>query len=160
MASMEKPPLPDTPGALSPEVPGVQCRPEPRNTHAHVVYKEKSVLDTYILSVVPIFGLLGLHHIYLGRAWMGVAYSLTLGLFGVGYLVDIFRTPCLVREYNRKVRDGESPVTSQRSVTDAYVLWFPCGLFGKSSVSPSLMQQYASSSPSCNLMESPQLLIN
>ncbi|XP_064596528.1 uncharacterized protein LOC135463141 [Liolophura sinensis] len=129
MASVEKPPMPDT-SDVSPEVPGVQCRPEHRITHAHFVYKEKSLLDSYILSVVPVFGMVGLHHFYLGRVWMGVAYCLTLGLFGVGYVVDIFRTPCLVHEYNRKVRERESPVTSQRSVTDTYILWFPCGLFG------------------------------
>ena len=36
------------------------------------------------------FGLLGFHHFYVGKIGMGLLYLFTMGLFGIGWLVDIF----------------------------------------------------------------------
>lgn len=36
-----------------------------------------------------LFGVLGVHHFYVGRVGMGIAYIFTGGLFGIGWLVDI-----------------------------------------------------------------------
>ena len=48
-------------------------------------------------------GLLGFHHFYLQRYSWGVLYACTLGCFGIGWLVDFFRLPNLVREANKKL---------------------------------------------------------
>jgi len=62
----------------------------------------KSVCEAYILCIP--FGILGLHHFYLRRYVFGFLYFFTLGLGGVGWIVDIFRMPQLVR-YANKIKD-------------------------------------------------------
>src|SRR6218665_915127 len=45
----------------------------------------------HIAYIVLIFlGLLGVHKFYLGRIVWGIVYFFTLGLFGIGVIVDIF----------------------------------------------------------------------
>ncbi len=46
-------------------------------------------------------GVLGVHRVYLGRVVSGVIWFLTLGLFGIGWLVDLFLIPSMVRDANR-----------------------------------------------------------
>ena len=36
-------------------------------------------------------GYLGLHHFYVGKIGMGILYICTVGLFGVGWLIDIVK---------------------------------------------------------------------
>ncbi|CAH1788839.1 unnamed protein product [Owenia fusiformis] len=89
-------------------------------------FTPKSTCDAYLLGF-PL-GFLGLHNFYLRRYGMGIVYLLTLGCFGVGMVVDWFRMPCLVKEANRKLQNPNS--TPKKSLGDAYVLWFPLGIFG------------------------------
>ncbi len=35
-------------------------------------------------------GYLGIHRFYVGKTWSGFFYTLTLGLFGIGVVVDVF----------------------------------------------------------------------
>ncbi|XP_048250949.1 uncharacterized protein LOC124117629 [Haliotis rufescens] len=95
--------------------------------HHFVVQRpKKSLVEAYILAVV--LGLLGAHHFYLRRTGFGVVYFFTFGLLGVGYVVDLFRLPCLVKEANRR---SENPHhVPDKTLCDAYVLWFPMGLLG------------------------------
>jgi TM2 domain-containing membrane protein YozV len=72
--------------------------------------------DMYALWVL---GFLGAHHFYAGRKFHGVAYLLTLGLFGVGWAVDLLRMPFLVTRRDDDISLGE-----------AYLYLIPCGLFG------------------------------
>lgn len=45
-----------------------------------------------VAMVLCIFlGYLGCHYFYVGKAGMGVLYLLTMGLFGIGWIVDIIR---------------------------------------------------------------------
>ena len=44
----------------------------------------------------------GFHHFYLGNMFMGILYFFTFGLLGIGWLVDLFRIPSLVKEANLK----------------------------------------------------------
>ena len=107
--------------------------------------KLKSVGDAYVLGF-PL-GFLGLHHFYLGSVGMGLAYLFTFGCFGVGWLVDWFRMPMLVKDANRKIErkwklKNEDPAFREddaftryeldtKRLSDCYVLGFATGFFGR-----------------------------
>eukprot|EP00163_Fabomonas_tropica_P001119 TRINITY_DN10851_c0_g1_i1.p1 TRINITY_DN10851_c0_g1~~TRINITY_DN10851_c0_g1_i1.p1 ORF type:complete len:368 (+),score=37.66 TRINITY_DN10851_c0_g1_i1:30-1106(+) len=59
--------------------------------------------DTYMMWFP--FGLVGLHHFYLRRPLFGALYMVSFGLFGLGWLADLFRIPSLVREANRRAAE-------------------------------------------------------
>ncbi|XP_059169252.1 uncharacterized protein LOC131951012, partial [Physella acuta] len=86
--------------------------------------KKKSLFLAYVLALSPL-GLLGAHHFYLKRRIWGKLYACTLGLLGVGYFVDWFRIPWLVREYNYPHKRKQL-----WKVSEAYILWLPFGLLG------------------------------
>ena len=88
--------------------------------------REASSAIALILAVSPA-GLLGFHHFYLNRFMFGIMYMCTFGLLGVGWVVDWFRVLVLVSRYNT---NRTSPDLPQKTVDDAYVLWFPFGLLG------------------------------
>lgn len=46
---------------------------------------------TTALMLCLFLGEFGAHYFYVGRFGMGLLYLLTLGLFGIGWIVDIFR---------------------------------------------------------------------
>lgn len=92
--------------------------------------KEASMANALILAIG--LGMFGAHHFYLRRYRFGVVYLCTLGLLGCGYIIDWFRVPCLVKDYNQKIRNNQPEVgIEERSVSDTYVLWFPMGLLGE-----------------------------
>lgn len=88
--------------------------------------QEKNVGAAYALGVSP-FGILGFHHFYLNRPLWGFMYVLTGGLCGIGWLVDWFRIPVLVKRTNKEINLGPD---GEKHLDDAYILWFPMGLLG------------------------------
>ncbi|SOB60505.1 TM2 domain containing protein [Pseudodesulfovibrio profundus] len=50
------------------------------------VASEKSRKTALVLCAVG--GMFGVHHFYVGRIGMGIAYALTCGLFGIGWFLD------------------------------------------------------------------------
>jgi hypothetical protein len=46
---------------------------------------------TVALILCILFGYLGGHYFYVGRIGMGILYLFTLGLFGIGWIIDIIR---------------------------------------------------------------------
>ena len=48
------------------------------------------------------FGLLGIHRFYLGRPISGIIWLLTVGVFGIGWLIDICLIPGMVEDYNHR----------------------------------------------------------
>jgi hypothetical protein len=73
-------------------------------------------------------GLVGGHHYYMKRRFFGVLYTITLGLFGLGWLIDFFRLPTFVSFANRRaLLPNWIP---EKRVSDVYALWFPLGIFG------------------------------
>ncbi|MGV3608485.1 MAG: TM2 domain-containing protein [Planctomycetaceae bacterium] len=56
--------------------------------------------------VAWIFGFVGAHRFYLGSRWLGLLWLLTFGLFGIGWLVDLFLMPSLYREACAKYPTG------------------------------------------------------
>lgn len=50
---------------------------------------DKSLVITLMLAVF--LGWIGVHYFYVGKTGMGILYIFTMGLFGIGWLIDIFR---------------------------------------------------------------------
>ena len=64
----------------------------------------KSTLAAYILWLLGLAGICGLHRFYLGRPWTGLLWLLTVGLLGIGQIIDLFLIPGMVREENLESR--------------------------------------------------------
>ena len=66
--------------------------------------------DTHSLAIgyiLWIFGFTGSHRFYYGRPISGTIYFLTLGLCGIGWIVDLFLIPSMDREAGLKFREGK-----------------------------------------------------
>ncbi len=62
--------------------------PQKNYTYTEPPTSSKSKKTALLLCIF--FGYFGAHHFYTGRIGMGILYLLTLGLFGIGWIVDIF----------------------------------------------------------------------
>ena len=80
-----------------------------------------SLLVGYVLWI---FGFLGAHRFYFGRPVSGTIYFFTLGLFFIGWIVDLFLMPSLERSADRRYVEGET------NYTIAWVLLTFLGIFG------------------------------
>ena len=83
--------------------------------------------DTHLKSIgyiLWIFGFLGAHRFYYGRPVTGTIWFFTLGLLGIGWLIDLFLIPSMDREADLRYQAG--PI--DYSVT--WILLTFLGLFG------------------------------
>ncbi|MEZ5727928.1 MAG: TM2 domain-containing protein [Burkholderiaceae bacterium] len=83
--------------------------------------------DTHLKTVgylLWIFGFTGAHRFYYGRPISGTIWFFTLGLLGIGWLVDLFLIPSMDREASLRFRSGDV------NYTVAWVLLTFLGLFG------------------------------
>jgi TM2 domain-containing membrane protein YozV len=62
-----------------------------------------SVLMGYILWI---FGFTGSHRFYFGKPISGTVYFFTLGLLGIGWLIDLFLIPSLSRRADLRFAEG------------------------------------------------------
>ncbi len=85
----------------------------PRNTH--------SVLLGYILWI---FGFTGAHRFYYGKPVTGTIWFFTLGLLGIGWLIDLFLIPGMDREADLRYQDGSI------NYSVAWILLTFLGVFG------------------------------
>jgi len=70
--------------------------------------KEKSSTHNIIIGyLLWIFGFLGAHRFYYGRPVTGTIYFFTLGLLGIGWLIDIFLIPSMDRKADIKYTQGD-----------------------------------------------------
>ncbi len=70
--------------------------------------KEKGT--AYILWALGAVGLCGLHRLYAGKIGTGLLYFFTLGLFGMGQLVDAFLIPRMIEDANNRLAlEGVDP---------------------------------------------------
>lgn len=62
-----------------------------------------SLLIGYLLWI---FGFTGSHRFYYGRPLTGILWFFTLGLLGIGWLIDLFLIPSMDREADRTFVQG------------------------------------------------------
>jgi TM2 domain-containing membrane protein YozV len=80
-----------------------------------------SKLIGYILWI---FGFMGAHRFYFGKPVSGTIYFFTLGLFLIGWIVDLFLIPSMDRQADRRFRPGE------KNYNIAWILLTFLGLLG------------------------------
>lgn len=74
--------------------------------------------------ILWIFGFTGAHRFYYGRPVTGTIWFFTLGLLGIGWLIDLFLIPGMDREADLRFRAGSV------NYTVAWVLLTFLGFFG------------------------------
>ena len=80
--------------------------------------------STLIGYLLWIFGFLGAHRFYYGKPISGTLYFLTLGLFFIGWIVDLFLIPGMDRDADIRFNEGEIDYNI------AWLLLTFLGLFG------------------------------
>jgi TM2 domain-containing membrane protein YozV len=85
----------------------------PRDTHSKTV--------GYLLWL---FGFTGSHRFYYGKPFSGALWFFTLGLLGIGWLIDLFLIPAMDREADLRY------VTGPVDYSLAWLLLTFLGLFG------------------------------
>ncbi len=80
-----------------------------------------SIAIGYLLWLL---GFLGAHRFYYGKQISGTIYFFTLGLFFIGWIVDLFLIPTMNREADIRFNDGEIDFNV------AWLLLAFAGLFG------------------------------
>jgi TM2 domain-containing membrane protein YozV len=83
--------------------------------------------DTHLKTVgyiLWIFGFTGSHRFYYGKPFSGTIYFFTLGLLGIGWLIDLFLIPSMDRQADFRFLKGRIDYTV------AWVLLTFFGLFG------------------------------
>lgn len=71
-----------------------------------------------------IFGFTGSHRFYYGKTISGIIYFFTLGLLGIGWIIDLFLIPAMDKEADLKFESGKY------SYNFAWVLLTFLGIFG------------------------------
>jgi len=83
--------------------------------------------DTHSLGIgylLWIFGFFGAHRFYFGKPVSGTIWFFTLGLLGIGWLVDLVLMPGLERSAERRYSEG------RYSYSVAWILLTFLGVFG------------------------------
>lgn len=80
--------------------------------------------ETFLAYILWIFGFAGLHRFYCGRKLTGLLWALTGGLLGIGWLVDLFLIPGMVRDANERYTQPKYDFTL------GWVLLVFLGVFG------------------------------
>ena len=83
--------------------------------------------DTHLKSIgyiLWLFGFTGSHRFYFGKPISGTIYFFTLGLLGIGWLIDLFLIPSMDRQADLRFQTG------RLDYTVAWILLTFLGLFG------------------------------
>ncbi|MFC1888183.1 NINE protein [Thermodesulfobacteriota bacterium] len=87
----------------------------------------ESTNDTHLKSIgyiLWIFGFIGSHRFYFGKPISGTIYFFTLGLLGIGWIIDLFLIPSMDRRADLRYRAG------RLDHTVAWILLTFLGVFG------------------------------
>lgn len=85
------------------------------------------VTDTHsktIGYILWLFGFTGAHRFYYGKPVTGTIWFFTLGLLGIGWLIDLFLIPAMDRQADLRFRPGKV------NYSIAWILLTFLGLFG------------------------------
>lgn len=74
--------------------------------------------------ILWIFGFMGAHRFYYGKPVSGTIYFFTLGLFLIGWIVDLFLIPGMDRRAEIRFKDGE------KNYNITWILLTFLGIFG------------------------------
>jgi TM2 domain-containing membrane protein YozV len=83
--------------------------------------------DTHLKSIgyiLWLFGFIGSHRFYYGKPVTGTIWFFTLGLLGIGWLVDLFLIPSMDRKADLRFQAGPIDYTA------AWILLTFLGIFG------------------------------
>ena len=83
--------------------------------------------DTHLKSIgyiLWLFGFTGSHRFYYGKPITGTIWFFTLGLLGIGWLIDLFLIPSMDRQADVRFRTGRV------NYTVAWILLTFLGFFG------------------------------
>ena len=86
--------------------------------------EERQTHSAAIGYILWIFGFLGCHRFYFGKPLSGTIYFFTLGLFFIGWIIDLFLIPGMEREADIRFIPG--PIDYNL----AWILLVFLGLFG------------------------------
>ncbi|MCJ2066514.1 NINE protein [Methylobacterium sp. J-088] len=98
----------------------------------------------FILWGCGLFLLCGLHRIYVGRFWTGLLWFFTLGLCGIGQLIDLFRLGDMVRVANSEGAGGVRHLSSANTVAPVFNVTINAVPAG---VMPTTSEQIGASTP-------------
>lgn len=93
----------------------------------YVKYVPIGYAESHSVAVGYLFWLIGFtgaHRFYYGKTITGAIWFFTLGLFGIGWLVDVFLIPAMNREAGQYFYPG------QTDYSVAWILLMFCGGFG------------------------------
>ncbi|TXN22143.1 TM2 domain-containing protein [Methylobacterium sp. WL9] len=91
----------------------------------------KSGFVALLLWSCGLFLLCGLHRIYVGRFWTGLLWFFTLGLCGIGQLIDLLRLSDMVHVANSEGGRGArqiAPATTVAPVFNVTINAAPAGV--------------------------------
>lgn len=74
-------------------------RPAPLNLYV----PSHSLVLGYLLWI---FGFIGIHRFYFGRQLTGILWMCTLGLFFIGWIIDLFLIPAMARSADQRSAKG------------------------------------------------------
>lgn len=97
------------------------------NTNAQSKFNSHDASGSHYVPVgyfLWIFGFLGSHRFYYGKPVSGTLYFFTLGLLGIGWIVDLFLIPSMDRDCKTRFKEGEY------NYTIAWALLTYLGVFG------------------------------
>ncbi len=86
--------------------------------------EERQTHSAAVGYILWIFGFLGCHRFYFGKPISGTIYFFTLGLFFIGWIIDLFLIPGMARE--AEIRFTPGPIDYNLS----WILLVFLGLFG------------------------------
>ena len=93
-------------------------------TNTYIASENRSTHSVFIGHLLWIVGFTGAHRFYYGKQISGAIWFFTLGLLGIGWLIDVFLIPSMDREADRKYVAGHYDYSA------AWLLQTYLGIFG------------------------------
>jgi TM2 domain-containing membrane protein YozV len=88
--------------------PGIDKHSEPKQFKGvQIMSRGDSTHSVFMGYLLWIFGFMGAHRFYYGKQISGVIWFFTLGLFFVGWIIDLFLIPAMEREAERRYVQGD-----------------------------------------------------